>query len=50
MNNLYFFEINVLYGIILAEFRLKNRPYPGLLPAMDGSMYIENNNLSFLFL
>lgn len=22
----------------------------GLLPAMDGSVYIENNNLSFIFL
>lgn len=26
----------------------ENRPYPGLLPAMDGFKYIENNNLSFI--
>ena len=24
---------------------LENRPYPGLLPAMDGSVYIENNKV-----
>ena len=29
---------------------IKNRPYLELLPAMGGSVYIENNNLSFIFL
>lgn len=27
---------------------VKSRPQPGVLPAMDGSMYIESNHLSFI--
>ena len=27
---------------------MKNRPQPGMHPAMDGSMYIESNHLSFI--
>ena len=41
---------SIFHHFAVVTQNLGQTPYPGLLPAMDGSVYIENNNLSFIFL
>ena len=41
--------ILLFYSVLFVPWEsMKSRPQPGVLPAMDGSMYIESNHLSFI--